>query len=49
LSLSRQLRSAREAAYRAQSFAAGAEVEIRLWLEAKGVPAAGYRLYVFYP
>ncbi|HNC52480.1 MAG TPA: DUF3426 domain-containing protein [Accumulibacter sp.] len=32
-----------------ESFAAGAEVEIRLWLEAKGVPAAGYRLYVFYP
>ncbi len=32
-----------------ESCAAGGEVEIRLWLEAKGVAAAGYRLYVFYP
>ena len=32
-----------------ESIAAGAEVEIRLWLEAKGIAAAGYRLYVFHP
>ncbi len=31
------------------SFAANADVEIRLWIEASGIKAAGYRLYVFYP
>ncbi len=30
-------------------FAARGEVGLRLWLEAKGVEPAGYRLYVFYP
>ncbi|MBL8394170.1 MAG: zinc-ribbon domain-containing protein [Candidatus Accumulibacter sp.] len=37
------------AALEAKSFAANAEVEIRLWLEAVQINAAGYRLYVFYP
>jgi predicted Zn finger-like uncharacterized protein len=32
-----------------KSFAANAAVEVRLWLEANEVDAAGYRLYVFYP
>ncbi|MCM8611009.1 DUF3426 domain-containing protein [Accumulibacter sp.] len=31
------------------SFAPNAEIEVRLWLEAQQVEAAGYRLYVFYP
>lgn len=31
------------------AFAANGETAIRLWIEAKGVAAAGYRLYVFYP
>lgn len=31
------------------SFPANGEVEVRLWLEAKDIDAAGYRLYVFYP
>ena len=30
-------------------FPAAADVAIRLWLEARDVDAAGYRLYVFYP
>jgi len=30
-------------------FAANADVAIRLWIEAKDISAAGYRLYVFYP
>jgi len=30
-------------------FAANSDVAIRLWIEAKGISAAGYRLYVFYP
>lgn len=30
-------------------FAGGADVALRLWIEAKDVDAAGYRLYVFYP
>lgn len=30
-------------------FAAQGEVPVRLLLEAKGVPAVGYRLYLFYP
>ncbi len=37
------------AALEAQSFAPNANVEVRLWLEAKDISAAGYRLYVFYP
>jgi len=32
-----------------ESFAANADLELRLWLEASGINAAGYRLYVFYP
>lgn len=32
-----------------KSFAANADVEVRLWLDASEVKAAGYRLYVFYP
>jgi hypothetical protein len=31
------------------AFAPNADVEVRLWLEAKDIQAAGYRLYVFYP
>jgi hypothetical protein len=30
-------------------FAANAEISVHLWIEAKGVTAAGYRLYAFYP
>lgn len=32
-----------------QPFVAGSDVALRLWIEAKEVGAAGYRLYVFYP
>jgi predicted Zn finger-like uncharacterized protein len=32
-----------------QAFPASADVAIRLWVEAKEIGAAGYRLYVFYP
>ncbi len=32
-----------------KSFNANADLEIRLWLDASEVNAAGYRLYVFYP
>ncbi|MEF8753261.1 MAG: DUF3426 domain-containing protein [Accumulibacter sp.] len=31
------------------SFAPNAEIEVKLWLDAQQVEAAGYRLYVFYP
>lgn len=31
------------------AFPARSDMAIRLWLEAKGVGAAGYRLYLFYP
>ncbi|EXI65351.1 MAG: family finger-like domain protein [Candidatus Accumulibacter adjunctus] len=31
------------------SFAPNAEIEVKLWLEAQQIEAAGYRLYVFYP
>jgi len=31
------------------SFAANADLAVRLWIDAKGAGAAGYRLYVFYP
>ena len=34
---------------RMSGFAARSEVEVRLWLEAREISAAGYRLYVFYP
>ena len=30
-------------------FAANSEIVVRLWIEAKDISAAGYRLYVFYP
>ena len=30
-------------------FAANSDVAVRLWIEAKNISAAGYRLYVFYP
>jgi predicted Zn finger-like uncharacterized protein len=30
-------------------FAANSDVAVRLWIEAKDISAAGYRLYVFYP
>jgi predicted Zn finger-like uncharacterized protein len=33
----------------APAFPANGEVAVRLWLEARGLGAAGYRLYVFYP
>lgn len=32
-----------------ESFPANGEVAVRLWIEAKEIGAAGYRLYVFYP
>lgn len=32
-----------------QSFPARADLDVRLWLAAKEVDSAGYRLYVFYP
>lgn len=32
-----------------QPFTANADVAVRLWLEAREISAAGYRLYVFYP
>lgn len=32
-----------------QPFAANSDVAVRLWIEAKEISAAGYRLYVFYP
>lgn len=32
-----------------RAFAANSETGVRLWIEAKDVAAAGYRLYVFYP
>ena len=32
-----------------QPFAANSEATVRLWIEARDVGAAGYRLYVFYP
>lgn len=32
-----------------KAFAANAEQAVKLWLEARGIGAAGYRLYVFYP
>lgn len=32
-----------------KTFAANADLEVRLWLEAREINAAGYRLYVFYP
>lgn len=31
------------------AFPGNGEVAVRLWVEAKGIGAAGYRLYVFYP
>jgi len=31
------------------AFPANSDVAVRLWVEAKGISAAGYRLYVFYP
>ena len=31
------------------AFPASAEVPVRLWIDAKGLGAAGYRLYIFYP
>lgn len=30
-------------------FAANSDIAVRLWIEAKDITAAGYRLYVFYP
>lgn len=32
-----------------EPFAANADIPVRLWIEAKNISAAGYRLYVFYP
>ena len=32
-----------------QPFAANSDVVVRVWIEAKDISAAGYRLYVFYP
>ncbi len=33
----------------ANAFAANSDIAVRLWIEAKDIGAAGYRLYVFYP
>ena len=33
----------------ADAFAANGELAVRLWIEAKDIGAAGYRLFVFYP
>ena len=32
-----------------QPFAANSDLAVRLWIEARDITAAGYRLYVFYP
>ena len=32
-----------------EAFPANGEIAVRLWIEAKDIGAAGYRLYVFYP
>ena len=32
-----------------QAFAANSDIAVRLWIEAKDISAAGYRLYIFYP
>jgi len=32
-----------------QPFAANSDLAVRVWIEAKDITAAGYRLYVFYP
>jgi hypothetical protein len=32
-----------------QSFAANSDLAVRVWIEARDIAAAGYRLYVFYP
>ncbi len=32
-----------------QPFAANSDVAVKLWIEAREISAAGYRLYVFYP
>ena len=32
-----------------QAFAANADIAVRIWIEAKELSAAGYRLYLFYP
>ena len=32
-----------------QAFPANTDIPVRLWIEAKDITAAGYRLYVFYP
>ena len=32
-----------------QAFPANTDIPVRLWIEAKEITAAGYRLYVFYP
>ena len=32
-----------------QAFPANSDIAVRLWIEAKDINAAGYRLYVFYP
>lgn len=31
------------------SFPAGAEIPVRMWIDARGLGASGYRLYIFYP
>jgi predicted Zn finger-like uncharacterized protein len=31
------------------AFPANAEVQVRMWIDGKGLGAAGYRLYIFYP
>ena len=32
-----------------QPFAANSDLAVRVWIEARDIAAAGYRLYVFYP
>ena len=31
------------------AFPPNVDVAVRLWIEAKGLGASGYRLYIFYP
>ena len=31
------------------SFPAKAEIPVRMWIDARGLGASGYRLYIFYP
>ncbi len=34
---------------KSNAFPANGDVAVKLWIEAKQIGAAGYRLYIFYP